>query len=221
MEKRENSRKSVITSRETTDSFLEEIVRIFPRWISPNHLTAISFLLAVISAFFYYSAGEKSSPLYLLGALLFLIFASALDAVDGALARARGSCSERGNYFDHVIDRFVDVSLLVGIIFGGWIDYRIGMMAGFVILIVSYLGAEAEAKMKARTKDSATKREYRGIMGRAIRLVILIVATFFNMFFIDFTILGLTIIGLAVVAFLIGGIITIIQRFYYTWKALS
>lgn len=216
-------KESIVSDRSRTDRFFGIFVKIIPLCITPNRLTIISLFLAIISAVLYCFSGKNFSSLYLSFALIFLMLSSFLDALDGTLARVRGLSSKRGNYLDHVIDRYVDTLLILGITFGGYVDWKIGIVTVSIVLIVSYMGAEAEAKIKiedeAKNKPTA-KREYRGIMGRGIRLSILIVLTALNIRYMDFAFFDFTFIGLAMIIFAVGGFITIIQRFYYTWKAL-
>ena len=86
-----------------TDRFLSRtILRILPRFVVPNHITALRFLLVPI-IFFLFIYGR-----YRWGGLLF-IFATFTDALDGALARTTGQITEWGKLFDPLADK-----LLVG-----------------------------------------------------------------------------------------------------------
>jgi CDP-diacylglycerol--glycerol-3-phosphate 3-phosphatidyltransferase len=82
------------------------------------------------------------------GATVFLV-GSALDAVDGALARLSGRASIRGAFLDSVLDRVAELALLAGVfvhLMGR--DDAYGMLLVFVLaqgsLLVSYLRARAE-----------------------------------------------------------------------------
>lgn len=44
---------------------------------------------------------------------------AASDAMDGALARRIGTADLRGDFLDHVIDRYADIFIVCGIFFGG------------------------------------------------------------------------------------------------------
>jgi len=82
------------------------------------------------------------------GATVFLV-GSALDAVDGALARLSGRASIRGAFLDSVLDRVAELALLAGVfVYLMGRDDAYGMLLVFVLaqgsLLVSYLRARAE-----------------------------------------------------------------------------
>jgi hypothetical protein len=68
------------------------------------------------------------------------------------------------------------------------------------------------------------RREYRGVIGRAYRLVFLIFATLFTLFYsekIGLNSIRFDLLGWLMIFFFFAGIITIFQRWLYTWKDLS
>ena len=215
MKEKEVKKKSIISSRDRTDPVLEKFIRKFPSYITPNLLTVISFILALIYAFFIWFSGTHNFPFGLFLALIFLFFSSAFDALDGVLARKRNMQSRWGDYLDHALDRVADISFLVAIILGGYIRYEIGLFSIIGVFLTSNFGALA--------KGAGLSREYGGMMGRAYRLIILMIATFLNGVYLEkFGIGGasFTFLGWAMVIFAVGGIITACQRFYKTRKAL-
>ena len=116
---------------------------------------------------------------------------------------------------DHAVDRIADGLFLVAIIFGEYICWQIGIFSIIGIFWTSDFGALA--------KGAGLSREYGGIMGRAIRLVILGLAIILNIFYLGEIGAGeikFTFLGWAMVIFAVGGIITACQRFYKTRKAL-
>ncbi len=74
--------------------------------MSPDHLTILGILFAIAAAF---SIAQGA----LRGGLILVILAALPDMLDGALAKAAGSASQRGAFFDSVVDRVTD-SLLFG-----------------------------------------------------------------------------------------------------------
>ncbi len=85
-----------------------------------------------------------------LGGVL-LLFASAFDMVDGAIARATGSISKFGGFFDSTIDRYSEVVVYLGLLI--WLnrtgDDHVGsvliLIAASGALLISYARARAEA----------------------------------------------------------------------------
>jgi phosphatidylglycerophosphate synthase len=78
--------------------------------LSPNQITILSVLCAVAGfALFYFG-----NYWYGFGAF---VLAFVLDAVDGAVARARGETSKIGGFLDGVSDRLVEFFLLLSLLF--------------------------------------------------------------------------------------------------------
>ncbi len=106
---------------------------------------------------------------YLRFGLLFLILAGIPDALDGAVAKASGTSSKRGAFFDSVSDRLTDCLLFGGIAWhfaetksGRLMMLPVAVMA--VAMIVSYQRAKAES-LGFEAKG--------GLMERAERFIVL------------------------------------------------
>jgi len=129
----------------------------------------------------------------LLGALL--VFLNAFfDAIDGALAREIG------------------VAGPCGIFAGPLAPWPVGVFALTGVLLASYLGTQAQA--------IGVGRFYGGLLGRADRLVLLIVVGILS-FFIPQMIAGMFLMGWLLVLFGILGHITAIQRFVHVIHELK
>ena len=76
--------------------------------MSPDHLTILGIVFAVIAAF---AIGTGA----LRGGLILVILAAVPDMLDGALAKASGTSSQRGAFFDSVVDRVTDSVLFGGV----------------------------------------------------------------------------------------------------------
>ena len=138
--------------------------------INPNALTWLSVLFAFIGGLFFYLSSPEVELVnyYLLIAALFVFLNGFFDAIDGKIAKFTKKASLRGDFLDHTLDRYADVLIVGGIALSSWCDTRIGLLAIVGILLTSYMGTQAQAV--------GYKRDYSGLMGRADRLVILIVA---------------------------------------------
>jgi len=205
-------------------TIVDPIAKIFIKiGISPNTLSIISFLFSIFAGVFYYFAGDGyfalSAPYYfLLVAAVCVLINSGLDALDGAVARLRGIAGKKGDFLDHVIDRYADVFIISGIIFGGFCPWWVGIIALAGVLLTSYLGTQAQAM--------DIGRYYGGIMGRADRLIIILIASFADFGYIALNNIaaaygGFSFLGWAMIIIAIGSHITAFQRIYHIWKALG
>jgi len=85
--------------------------------ISPNQVTTIGLLLVAANCGLYLL--HPNDLLFGVG----LAISFACDSLDGAVARAQGSASKFGGYFDAVIDRYQEilVSFVLGWMNGWWV----------------------------------------------------------------------------------------------------
>jgi archaetidylinositol phosphate synthase len=93
---------------------------------------------------------------------------SILDLLDGKVAVLAGKATLRGDYLDHVVDRFSDTLILIGLAFSPWCRTGIGLAALAGTLLTSYMGTQAQAV--------GLRRNYGGLLGRADRMVMLLAA---------------------------------------------
>ena len=70
-------------------------------WITPNRITAASFLVAVIAALCIGRGGTAS----FVAAALLIQASHVLDCMDGQMARYRNMSSPTGSYFDRLTDQ--------------------------------------------------------------------------------------------------------------------
>jgi archaetidylinositol phosphate synthase len=168
----------------------------------------------VAGLFFYFSAPETElSSYFLYIAALFVFLNGFFDAIDGKVAKLTKKASKKGDFIDHAIDRYADVFMVGGLALSSWCDLRIGFLAIVGMLLTSYMGTQAQAV--------GYKREYSGLLGRADRLVLLIVFPVIQHVFLHFSYelpLGLTLLEWVLVYFAVVGNITAIQRFISTLR---
>ncbi|MDV2480479.1 CDP-alcohol phosphatidyltransferase family protein [Methanoculleus sp. Wushi-C6] len=173
--------------------------------VTPNSLTIASFFVSVLAALAYYAGGV------VIGTVMVAMNA-VFDALDGALARDMGLASLRGDFLDHVIDRYADIFIITGIFAGGAASWPIGVFALTGVLMSSYLGTQAQAV--------GVGRFYGGILGRADRLVLIIIAGVLTVL-IPGTIYGLNYLGWLLVIFGVLGHYTALQRFAHVWRQIE
>lgn len=130
--------------------------------VSPNAISWMALVAAAIAGVSFYLGGAW----LLLLALVLIALSAYLDALDGKVAKMFGKTSPRGDFIDHVFDRYADVFLLGGVAFNAaYCPLGVGALAIIGVLLTSYMGTQAQAVGQGR--------RYAGILGRADRLVLL------------------------------------------------
>lgn len=172
--------------------------------LTPNFFSVGALLAAFAAGFAFYEG-------MLVAAFVLVVVNAVFDAIDGALARELAVASLRGDFIDHVSDRYADIVIITGIFAGGAAPWEIGVFALTGVLMSSYMGTQAQAL--------GVGRYYGGVLGRADRLVLLMVASLLDIF-IGTPIYGLPYLGWVLVFFGIFGHYTALQRIVYIWKRI-
>jgi len=172
--------------------------------ISPNTLTVLALLTAAVAGAFYWLGN-------VLAGTIFVAFNAIFDGLDGALARAEEKESIRGDFLDHVIDRYADILIITGIFAGGAAGWEVGVLALTGVLMSSYLGTQSQAV--------GMGRDYGGMLGRADRLVLIICAGLLTVV-LPGKILSLSLLGWLLLVFGVMGHITAVQRFLHVWRKM-
>lgn len=201
--------------RHLADRFLDPLARPLER-VSPNAISWAAFgCAAAASAALVVGGGP------LLGLAAFLVFLNALlDALDGKVAKATGRASLRGDFVDHVLDRYADVFVLGAIALGPYCPPALGLVAIVGVLLTSYMGTQAQAV--------GLGRDYGGLLGRADRLALLIgaiaiqaIADPAGRVALGVAPVALTVLGWAIAAIGVLSHITAAQRALRAWRRLS
>lgn len=190
--------------------------------VNPDHISAAAILLAFIAGVLFYLSGQWIW--LLLVASIVILISSFLDALDGKVAKLSGKANPRGDFLDHVLDRYADIFLMVGIIASGYCNWFLGLLGLTGVLMTSYLGTQTQAV--------GIERNYGGILGRADRLVMLILmpivvwllVVFWNitdLFTVPYLNLPLTLFDLMFIWFAFAGHFTAIQRGRGAWRILT
>lgn len=182
-------RKIVKTPLDAIASFLLRIR------LQPNHITLLGLLGSIAAAVLIVFG-------HLFWAGLLAAIMAPLDAVDGAMARLKGSPTKFGSFFDSVIDRYDELFLLAGLTYhfiqqaNTWgVMLTFGAAAGSVL--VSYTRAKAEALgLNAKV----------GFMTRIERSIVLIIGL----------LVGKPLVSVGIIAILAN--ITAIQRIASVWQ---
>ena len=199
----------------------------------PDTMTWLAFAFALLAGLTFFATNFAGEPglLLLFVAAAFIFVSATFDALDGVVARLRKMASARGDFLDHVLDRYADVSIIGGISVSPFCDFRIGLLAILGVVFASYMGTQAQAV--------GIRRNYRGLLARADRLVLLIAAPIIQMAIemskwlgwiqsdhrIHFEVAGypiaLSVIEIMMIWFAIAGNATAIQRAVTTWGDLK
>ncbi|MDO8389298.1 MAG: CDP-alcohol phosphatidyltransferase family protein [Actinomycetota bacterium] len=164
--------------------------------LTPDHLTVMGLVVAVGAAV---AVGYGELRL----GLLLVVLAALPDLLDGALAKASGSSSQRGAFFDSTIDRLADALLFGGVAWHFAIteDPRLAVLP-FAVMALSSVISYMRAKAESLGLDAKG-----GLMERAERIIALCLGLLFPVLLIP--ILWIT-LGLTAV--------TAVQRFVKVWK---
>jgi CDP-diacylglycerol--glycerol-3-phosphate 3-phosphatidyltransferase len=164
--------------------------------LTPDHLTVLGLLVGVGAAV------AIGSGNLLLG--MFLVILAALpDLLDGALAKASDSSSQRGAFFDSTVDRVTDFLLLGGIAWYFMSTESAHMaMLPFAVAAVSSIISYQRAKAESLGIDAKG-----GLMERAERIIAICVGLLVPVLLIPILWIMLVLVS-----------ITAVQRFIKVWK---
>ncbi len=195
--------------RPRMSGFLEFIGKPFLR-IPPDAISVISFLFAIISGVLIYEGG-----FFLIFAFLGILLSSLFDAMDGFVARKTGKASKAGDFLDHTLDRLSDIAILAGFSFSPHGSIYIGFFAITGVLMTSYMGTQAQSV--------GLKRNYRGVLGRADRLLYIMIFIIVQIIYpFDFSYyLVFTPFTVLLLWFALAGYMTAASRFTSSFRELS
>lgn len=167
--------------------------------ITPNGVTALGFLGNCAAAVL---AGQGRLP----AAGAVMLIASALDLVDGALARATGRVTPYGAVFDAVLDRYSEAVVLLGLVV-----YYAGRDAGaqVALLFAALTGSVLVSYVRARADTLGfTLRE--GWFTRAERVLLIALTLVAAGWWTGAATAALWVLAVAANA-------TALQRLYHVW----
>jgi CDP-diacylglycerol--glycerol-3-phosphate 3-phosphatidyltransferase len=141
--------------------------RLVRRRVHPDYLTIGALALSMLGGVGLW--GSHWSRWLLLLIPVVAIGRTALNALDGLVARDTGLARPWGEVLNECCDRLADVALLGGVSFAIGSDARLGAVTIVVMLLCSYLSIVSKA--------AGGKRQYGGIMGKADRMIYLSIAS--------------------------------------------
>jgi len=169
--------------------------------ITADHLTGLGLVMAGATA-----AAVGTGHLFV--GFCLLVLATVPDLLDGAVAKASGTASSRGAFFDSVADRVTDALLLGGVAWhlaasggGGALLPLLPMVVLATSMLISYERAKAES-LGYSAKG--------GLMERAERIIALAAGLAFPVLLVPVLWLMLALTAL-----------TALQRFVKVWRQAS
>jgi CDP-diacylglycerol--glycerol-3-phosphate 3-phosphatidyltransferase len=182
------------------DPFLQGTSKIAQRLgLRPNTLTFIGLGVNLLAAWAI-AVGE-----WLQGCSL-IVLAGFFDILDGAVARNCRQASAFGSFLDSVLDRYSDLSLLVGLL----IYYsRQGMILYQILLGAAIMGTALTPYTRARAETLIPKCNV-GVMERPERILLVFLGAAIE-----------SIMPIVVWILAIFTNVTVIQRVHYTWRQMK
>lgn len=176
------------------------------RRVHPDTLTYLALALSALGGGCLYVAPDH--PWLLLLVPVVAVVRTALNALDGLVAKRTGLARPWGEVLNEFCDRLADVALVGGAALAAPAEHLLGALAVVAMLLSSYLAILAKA--------AGGRRQYAGPMGKADRMALLAVVAplgllvrldvVYNLF------LGLVLAGL---------VVTIVQRGRATYRDLQ
>jgi archaetidylinositol phosphate synthase len=188
--------------------------------VDPNLISVIALVLALVVGILTYYSFEDWELLLPIISILVLV-SGFLDAVDGKVARLVGKAGKRGDFIDHVFDRYADIFMIGGVVVSSWCNIYLGILALLGVLMTSYMGTQAQAL--------GIGRMYAGLLGRADRIVLMFLVPLVQWGyvlitgdkFVDLGWVQFSMFEIMMLWFALVGNLTVVQRGIATWKELK
>jgi archaetidylinositol phosphate synthase len=191
--------------REKLEPILEKIGVLFSSTgLSPNQITLIGFIIAIISSIIF-GLNLSLEPLLnssIIGSIILLI-AGFFDVIDGSVAKITKKSSNKGAFLDSVLDKISETTIFLGIAIGSLANPLLCLIAVSSSLLVSYT--------RSRAETLGLNLSGVGFGERAERLLILSIMGLFPL---------PNSLEYGVIIIIIISIITVIQRIYKSLKKL-
>jgi CDP-diacylglycerol--glycerol-3-phosphate 3-phosphatidyltransferase len=169
--------------------------------VSADHVTVVGMLVAALTGL------SLATGRFWIGVVL-LTVGGLMDTLDGAVAKAAGTSSRRGAFFDSVSDRVADASIFAGLAW--YFAAGPGHDAGLALLPVAILAVGNTISYERAKAESLGFVAKGGLMERAERLILLGLALLTHLLLVP-----LLWVCLALCLF------TAAQRFAKVWRQAS
>ena len=133
--------------RENLQPILEKIGILFSSMgFSPNALTLIGFIIAIIASIFFGLNSLQIEVLLnssIIGSIMLLI-SGFFDVIDGSVAKITKKSSKKGAFLDSTLDKISETIIFLGIAIGQLANPILCLIAVSSSLLVSYTRSRAE-----------------------------------------------------------------------------
>jgi len=192
-------------SREKFEKISQVIGRFFSKFkIPPNFFTLISLLFG----FFCFLSLVKNN---LISAIIFFIFASLLDFIDGAVARVSQKATKFGAYLDTICDRYVEAMVFFGFLFLPLPNFIFPAKVWIFLCLFGSL-MTTYSKAAAKEKEIVSEELKKGLLERPERMILIFLSMILGIFNLSWMLYLLII-------FAIFSNLTAFQRIFYTLKS--
>jgi archaetidylinositol phosphate synthase len=188
--------------------------------VNPNMLSWVGLILAFLAGLLFFFSFESERHYFLLVGAVVVLISGYFDALDGKVAKLAGKASNKGDYLDHVFDRYADIFMIGGVAVSAWCNPYIGILALVGVLLTSYMGTQAQAV--------GAPRLYAGLLGRADRVVLSTIFPIIQFImilagyaFIEIGEFSISWMEIMMIWFAVVGNLTAVQRGIVTWRNLS
>ena len=163
--------------------------------IKPNYLSLLGLIIIIVGSYFFLTVNK-------LYGVIFIFLGSAIDGLDGPLARQLNIQSDKGALLDSTIDRIGEL-IIWSVIALNYVDNDIQLFAVISIVTSSGLIPYLRAKGELLNVDNKV-----GITPRPERVIFAVLYMYF-----DFSFMYVYIFGCLTW-------VTVLQRFYKLYKSI-
>jgi phosphatidylglycerophosphate synthase len=219
-----------IRQKEVSNRYINRPVEFLIKHnITPNKISYIGFICSLVASFLIAIGGLYASLWFSWIIPAIMGIGGAFDLFDGEVARRTGNETQSGAFLDSNLDRLSDALFTLGLIYGGLLDYLLGYIILFLVIMISYIRSRAEIE--------GVDMKGIGFMERAERILFLLFTIIIELIFyfssilifdypITISIPFITRVPVSPI-FLIGILIyvitllyTVIQRLNFSFKSL-
>ncbi|UCD01516.1 MAG: CDP-alcohol phosphatidyltransferase family protein [Promethearchaeota archaeon] len=217
--------------REISNRYIDRPVAFLIKHnFTPNKISYIGFICSLVASLLIAIGGLYFS-IYLSWVIPFIIgWAGAMDLFDGEVARRTNRETQAGAFLDSNLDRLSDAIFVLALVYGGLVDYLLGYIILFLVIMISYI--------RSRAENEGVNMKGIGFMERAERILFLLFTIIIELivYFLTFLFLGkpftvfvpfvtrvpvtpVFVIGIIIYTFTL--IYTVLQRLSFTFKTLK
>jgi len=217
--------------REFSSRFIDRPVEFLIKHnITPNKISYIGFICSIVASLLIAIFGLYFS-LWLSWIIPSIMgIGGAMDLFDGEVARRTDKETQTGAFLDSNLDRLSDAICVLGLIYGGLLNYLLGYIILFLVIMISYI--------RSRAENEGVNMKGIGFMERAERVLFLIFAIIGELIFYFVTSLSLgkpitisipfitrvpvtPVFLISIIIYTFTLIYTVLQRLSYTFKNLN